>query len=194
MGLLTGARRANVQAMRFEEINWSVATWRIPEDKSKSGESMTLPLSATALGILETRREASKNEWVFPGDGVTGHLVEPKSAWKRILERAATIQKKNWLKANPDKDETDFQKECPNSGFRDLRLHDLRRTLGSWQAATGASLPIIGKSLGHKSLQATQVYARLNLDPIRAAVDKATDAMLLAANGPAGLLTEGNAK
>ena len=64
--------------------------------------------------------------------------------------------------------------------FADLRIHDLRRTLGSWQAATGASLPIIGKSLGHKSLAATQIYARLNLDPVRASVSKATDAMLLA--------------
>lgn len=35
----------------------------------------------------------------------------------------------------------------------DLRIHDLRRTLGSWQAKTGASMAaIIGKSLNHKSL------------------------------------------
>jgi hypothetical protein len=55
-----------------------------------------------------------------------------------------------------------------------------------------ARVPIIGKSLGHKSLTATQIYARLNIDPVRAVVDKATDAMLLAANGPAGLLGNGN--
>jgi len=101
-------------------------------------------------------------------------------------------QKEEWVKTNPDKDEPDFQKENPNAGFRDLRLHDLRlhdlrRTLGSWQAATGASLPIIGKSLGHKSLAATQIYARLNLDPVRASINKATDAMLTA-GGVAGLL------
>jgi len=71
--------------------------------------------------------------------------------------------------------------------FTDLRLHDLRRTLGSWQAATGASLPIIGKSLGHSSIQATQIYARLNLDPVRASVSRAQEAMLLA-GGVAGLL------
>jgi integrase len=82
---------------------------------------------------------------------------------------------------------TEFRRENPNAGFRDLRIHDLRRTLGSWQAATGASLPILGKSLGHKSLAATQIYARLNLDPVRESVNKATDAMLLAA-GVAGLL------
>jgi integrase len=163
LSLFTGARRTNVQEMRWSEINWQAATWRIPE--TKNGESITVPLSAPAINVLEKRKASSNTEWVFPGVGATGHLVEPKSAWKRILRRAK---------------------------IQDLRLHDLRRTLGSWQAATGASLPIIGKSLGHKSLSATQIYARLNIDPVRAAVDKATDAMLLAANGSAGLLGNGN--
>src|SRR4029453_1774106 len=62
----------------------------------------------------------------------------------------------------------------------DIRIHDLRRTMGSWQARTGASLAIIGKSLGHKSQQATAVYARLDLDPVRQAMETATSAMLKA--------------
>jgi integrase len=60
-------------------------------------------------------------------------------------------------------------------------LHDLRRTLGSWQARTGASLAIIGKSLNHKSQQATAIYARLDLDPVRQSVNTATAAMFEAA-------------
>ena len=63
----------------------------------------------------------------------------------------------------------------------DLRIHDLRRTLGSWQAKTGASLSIIGKSLNHKTHQATAIYARLDLDPVRQSVNTATQAMLAAA-------------
>lgn len=190
IALLTGARRANVQAMRWEEINWQSGTWRIEE--TKSGEAVTVALARPALAILENRKATSKKEWVFPGKGETGHLVEPKSAWKRILKSATAVQTKNWLKANAGKNEADFAKEFPGAGFQDLRLHDLRRTLGSWQAAAGASLPIIGKSLGHKSLGATQVYARLNLDPVRASVNKATDALLV--NAPAGLLGHGNGK
>jgi hypothetical protein len=56
-------------------------------------------------------------------------------------------------------------------------MHDLRRTLGSWQALGGTSLQIIGKSLGHKSMKATEVYARLTTDPVREAVEKATQTM-----------------
>ena len=59
--------------------------------------------------------------------------------------------------------------------------HDLRRTLGSWQARTGASLAIIGKSLNHKSPQSTAIYARLDLDPVRQSVNTATAAMYEAA-------------
>jgi integrase len=163
VSLLTGARRANVQEMRWDEIDWIRREWTIPPEKAKGDEPMQVVLTPTALEILSRRKASSLGEWVFPGAGKTGHLVEPKKAWTRILDRA---------------------------GLQDVRLHDLRRTLGSWQAATGASLPIIGKSLGHKSLSATQIYARLDLDPVRASVNKATDAMLLA-GGVAGLLGAG---
>jgi len=69
----------------------------------------------------------------------------------------------------------------------DLRIHDLRRTLGSWQAKTGASLAIIGKSLNHKNMATTAIYARLDIDPVRESMARATSAMLLAAgvNKPA---------
>ena len=163
VSLLTGARRSNVQEMRWDEINWRGAVWTIPAAKAKSDEDIAVVLTPVVLDILEQRKASSLSPWVFPGSGKTGHLVEPKTAWKRILNRA---------------------------GLTDLRLHDLRRTLGSWQAATGASLPIIGKSLGHESLEATKVYARLNLDPVRESVNRAQQAMLLAGGQPLTLERE----
>jgi len=153
VSLLTGARKSNVLAMRWEQINFAQATWTIPE--TKTGDPHTVPLVKAAMNILNCRREKSSDPWVFPGSGKTGHLVEPKKAWKRILERA---------------------------GIEDLRLHDLRRSLGSWQAATGANLSIIGKTLAHKNLNTTAIYARLNLEPVRQSMDVATDAILEAAN------------
>lgn len=153
MMLLTGARRANVEAMAWEDVNVNTGVWRIPD--TKIGEPMLVHLCPTALEILQ-RRQANRDgsAWVFPTASRTGHVVDPKFAWKRLVKRA---------------------------GLSDLRLHDLRRTLGSWQAATGASLCVIGKTLGHKRASTTQVYARLNLDPVRQSVDKATRAILGAA-------------
>ncbi len=72
----------------------------------------------------------------------------------------------------------DLEIDTNGSRLPDLRIHDLRRTLGSWQAKTGASLVVIGKSLNHKSTSTTAIYARLDLDPVRHAVNTATSAML----------------
>ena len=61
--------------------------------------------------------------------------------------------------------------------MRDLHIHDLRRTLGSWLASSGTSLPIIGRVLNHKTPEATKVYARLIVAPVRNAMEEATAAM-----------------
>ena len=150
--LLSGARRSNVESMQWNEIRWRRAVWEIPAEKSKSGEAIDVMLVPLMLQLLKRRKADHDADpvWVFPGEGKTGHLVEVKSGWSRILKRA---------------------------GITDCRIHDLRRTLGSWQALQGASLAIIGASLGHQSLQATQVYARLNADPVRTSVARAIDAM-----------------
>ena len=42
-------------------------------------------------------------------------------------------------------------------------------------------LAVIGKSLGHKSADATMINARLRIDPVRQSVTSATSAMLTAA-------------
>lgn len=147
--LLTGARRRNVQAMNWRDISLERAEWNIKE--TKNGESQTIPLIPQILEILKSRLKDRINDWVFPSiTSRSGHIEEPKKAWDRILKAA---------------------------GIENLRIHDLRRTLGSWQAATGANSYIIGKSLGHKDPQSTAIYARLNLDPVRASVGRAVDAM-----------------
>lgn len=151
IALYTGARKSNLLAMRWDEVNLVTKEWRIPD--TKNGESVRLPLADEAILILETRKtELSKNNilshWVFPSNSSSGHFAEPKSAWKRVLTRAQ---------------------------ISDLRIHDIRRTLGSYQAISGASLQIIGKSLGHKTGQATEIYSRMNLEPVRASVSKALE-------------------
>lgn len=155
LSLLTGARRSNVMAMHWNEVNLERRTWTIPGTKAKAGDNITVPLTDAALEVLQARAEANGTQgWVFPGPGKTGHLVEPKKGWQRLLRRA---------------------------GIEDLRLHDLRRSLASFQIDAGVSLAVIGKGLGHHSTQTTAVYARLAQDPVAAAWQKGTDAILAAA-------------
>ncbi|MFV2005126.1 MAG: hypothetical protein ACC650_07950 [Gammaproteobacteria bacterium] len=48
-----------------------------------------------------------------------------------------------------------------------MRIHDIRRTVGSWLAAGGASNFIISKALGHVCPRSADVYARLDTEPVR---------------------------
>jgi integrase len=154
--VLTGARRSNVIAMQWADVDLKRAEWRVRGEQMKNGQPQTITLTPELVQVLKQRRKDNpKGAWVFPSDkSESGHLMEPRAGWRRILQRAE---------------------------LSDLRLHDLRRTLGSWQARTGASLVLIGKSLNHRSQDATAIYARLDLDPVRQSVNRATSAMFEAA-------------
>lgn len=164
ISLLTGARRSNVLAMNWDHVNLKRGEWRIPE--TKNGTPHSVPLVPDAVTILEARKATASDDipFVFPGPGKSGHLVEPKKAWNIILTKA---------------------------GIADLRLHDLRRTMGSWQAGTGANLSVIGRSLNHKSTQTTAIYARLWMTPVRDSMTTAATAMMLAA-GLSGAAADGD--
>lgn len=54
----------------------------------------------------------------------------------------------------------------------DVRLHDLRRTVGSWLAQAGNSLHLIGRVLNHSNTATTAVYARFGEDSVRAALEQ----------------------
>lgn len=160
--LFCGARRSNVAEMRWDEIDFDGAVWRIP--RTKNNRPQLVPLVPPALRILEGRREImGDSPWVFPATSASGHIVDPRKAWEHVRERA---------------------------GLPDLRMHDLRRSLGSWAAAAGTSIAIIGAALGHRDLKSTQVYSRLQLDVVRDAVSKTTAAML-EAGGVVNTGTEG---
>jgi len=161
MALLTGARRSNLLAMRWAETNLDESVWRIADTKNGTPQNVTL--SPEAVTILQARQYVADMGavFVFPGSGESGHMEEPKKGVIRVMERAGIP----------------YGRKTPNG----VTLHDLRRTLGSWQAKTGASMAIIGKSLNHQSQQTTAIYARLDLDPVRASVNTATSAMMEAA-------------
>jgi integrase len=136
--LLLGPRKTELLTAKWADIDFAARTWLKP--MTKNDTSHLLPLPAPAMAILEALPSRGASEWVFPSYGKTGHLVGPGQAWSRIRTRA---------------------------GVPDVRIHDLRRSLGSWLAGAGFSLPMIGKALNHTNPSSTAIYARLDLDPVR---------------------------
>lgn len=156
MALFTGARRSNILSMKWTDIDFANKRWRISESETKNSDVNLVVLPRPALDILSKRQEQNKRSdvpslFVFPGSGKDGHFKDPKKTFNRIRERMEVY---------------------------DIRLHDLRRTLGSYMAITGASLPIIGAALNHKSQDSTAIYARLSQAPVHNAVNTAVKTMI----------------
>jgi integrase len=145
--LMTGARRGEVQAMRWADIDFDKGTWTKPASTTKTAIDHTVPLSAPALKLLSEiyDEQWSRSQYVFPSSRGDGHIVELKDDWERLCE-AAKI-----------------------SG---LRIHDLRHSFASELASGGASLPLIGALLGHSNPSTTARYSHLYIDPQRAAVER----------------------
>ena len=149
VALLTGARRDEVLTMRWSDLDLQQGTWTIPS--TKAGRSHVVPLPRPAVAMIQQLPRLEGNPYVFCGRWGRSHLVNVAKPWKRIRKDA---------------------------GLEDVRIHDLRRTLGSWLVAAGASLPLIGKALNHTSVSTTQVYARLQLEPVRIALEANAERML----------------
>lgn len=139
--LLTGVRKGNLRRARWDEFDLSSATpvWSMPT--TKNGDPLTIGLTPTAATMLRKRLERAAKRgahpatpWVFPRKGSPSKCIrETRDAWERI---------------------------CESAHLTGVRMHDIRRTHGSLATIGGATLQEVGRSLGHRSIQATQVYAR----------------------------------
>jgi integrase len=149
LSLLLGTRRSELLRSRWQDINLNDAVWTLPE--TKAGRTHRLPLPEAAVRLFSALPSRFVSERVFPSDKRQGEpLSNPNQAWSRIRQRA---------------------------GVPDVRIHDLRRTNGSWLAAQGCSLPLIGRVLNHSQPSTTAIYARLDLAPVREVLERNAKAM-----------------
>lgn len=151
--LLTGCRKAELLRAQWDHIDWHRAELKLPE--TKAGRAHYVPLSAPALELLRQMPHEAGNPFILPGRGPRKavqtaerqptHLINIDKPWRRVRRVA---------------------------GVEDVRLHDLRRTVGSWLAQSGNSLHLIGRVLNHSNQSTTAVYARFGEDSVRAALEQ----------------------
>jgi integrase len=150
LALLLGMRKNELLRARWEHVNLAEALWTLPV--TKTDRPHTLPIPQAAIEILQGLPSRDTSPWLFPRENRPGQRFgSADGAWVRIRARA---------------------------GLPDVRIHDLRRTLGSWLATQGCSLPLIGRALNHTNVATTQIYARMNLDPVREALERNASLML----------------
>jgi len=159
--LLTGVRKSELLKAKWEHVDFIRKELKLPD--TKSGRVHYVPLSNEAIAIFKDLPELEENPYVLPGRKRKQHLVNIEKPWRQIREKAG----------------------CP-----DVRLHDLRRTVGSWLAQSGNSLLTIQKALNHSTTAATLVYARMSENPVRKALDEHAKRIMAAVKQEKGVVVE----
>jgi integrase len=121
---------------------------------SKTG-AKAVPLGGAALAILvELPR---KTEFVLPARKGDGHYIGLQKDFARVRERA----------------------DLPR-----LRVHDIRHSFASFAIASGISLFITGKVLGHRQARTTEGYSPLSDDPLKQAAEQTSRRIARAMSKP----------
>lgn len=181
--ILTGCRKSEILALRWDFVDWEIGCLRLPE--SKTG-AKTVPLADAALELLRRRWDESRppeasrghnsgevvqqeqrSPFVLPALKGDGHYVGLPHVWTKVKARADDILRLKAYEAG--KDPRDVR------SVLNVRLHDLRHSFASFAIADGASLFMVGKVLGHKQARTTEIYAHLSDDPLKQLANRTAD-------------------
>jgi integrase len=156
--LFTGLRRREAAGLRWDDVDLAGRVIRIPGASTKSGHKLDLPMSSFVRGLLVARRAFGNGLFVFPADGKSGHIAEPK--YPLGLVAAAT-------------------------GIQ-VSAHDLRRTYITTAESSDIS-PLALKALVNHSLgdDVTSGYVIMTTDRLREPAQKVCDRLMALCQVPA---------
>lgn len=147
LSLFTGIRKANLMALRWQDIDLDSGVLVLPDTKNNTRQDIAL--GGHELALLRARRdrlgvEGRLGPFVFPGTGVTGHMMDVKKAWTTFRKRAGFL------------------------GDKRVTIHDLRRSLGAAMANANVNIALVKAALHHKDMKTTiSVYAHTHQEAVR---------------------------
>ena len=145
--LLTGLRKSELLARTWADLDLNRRTLYVPP-VHKSGRPHTVFLSSYAVELLRSLpRSLQPDGPLFPNPRTGRARKDFKKAWRRVRDRAGLTGKAN------------------------LTVHDLRRTAGSWLFQAGVPKDVIGRILQHTQGGVTDIYARLDDQTLRDAME-----------------------
>ena len=137
--LLTGARRGEVLAARWADVDLGKGIWSKPPSSTK-------------------QKDAPRGAAVRTGPRAAERASASEQAGKPA--RARRIRVPRHRRERPHRrDQEGVAALIKAAGITGLRIHDLRHSFASAAGIGGASLPLIGALLGHASPATTHRYA-----------------------------------
>jgi integrase len=139
--IFTGARASEILGLQWDAVNVKARVVHLAQSKTGPKPLYLNPPAAMVLSRL-ARIRGNPNVIVGGRKDAALTLSGLEQVWQEVRKVAR---------------------------LDDVRLHDLRHSFASVAVAGGASLPILGKLLGHTQAATTQRYAHLAADPLRQA-------------------------
>jgi integrase len=172
---LTGCRLSEAVGLTWNAIDIKKAEWTLPDAKAGA---RTVQLGAPALVLLSSLPRAADRVFVSAGE-------TPKPVTANTIERA-------WIgdKGQPERRKKARPGIRDRAGIPDVRVHDLRHTIGTYAGAAGLNAFIVRDLLGHKTMAMTGRYVSRHIDPLRAAADAVAGQIAAALDGPPGEVVE----
>lgn len=127
MLLICGQRLGETSRMKWGDIDTENALWIIPKEETKGKKTHIVPLSGTAIDILENLHPFTGNsDFVFRSPNKDN---APLSHFGGVAKRIRQI-----------------------TGFENFKLHDLRHTVITGMISLGVDFVHVGKTVAHKGL------------------------------------------
>ena len=156
--LYTGCRVSEVLNLRWDHIDFAAGVIKLADTKSGGPQLVTMNAPARqVLKALEAEKRGS--EWVLPS------VSNPKQPISKAGIEAA------WHKIRVA------------AQIDDVRMHDLRHTVGTYASQTGANAFLVRDLLRHKNLAMTGRYVNRADSPVRTLSDQVGERIAAAMAG-----------
>jgi integrase len=145
--LFTGCRLSEVINLRWPQVDFDAGIITLAETKTAK-RPQVVAMNAPARQVLKELKLIEGSPWVLPmARDPERHYAKDalEAAWQKI-RRAAELE--------------------------DVRLHDLRHTVGTYAGQSGANAFLVRDLLRHKNLAMTGRYVNRAEDPVRALSDQ----------------------
>jgi integrase len=139
--LFTGARLSEILELQWAHVDFERGLVALPT--RKGGGRRPHPVSTMALAVLADLPREQDSPWVLPA---------PKDTAKRLSQ---SVVENAWLRIRD------------HAGVADIRLHDLRHTMGTYASQAGVNAFQVRDLLRHANIAMTGRYANRDEDPIR---------------------------
>ena len=82
--ILSGLPRQEAAQLMWHHVDLTAKTFTVTD--TKNHESHTLPLTDYLYELMKSRSESRINEYVFPGTGAAGHIIEPRKQMANVTK------------------------------------------------------------------------------------------------------------